>query len=187
MNKDALVNGLAALGYVHNGSNKTLTRHGKEDPAMDRAKIIQVVQEWLARYNFHRYHVVLTCGAASVMQGLRETTNDIDLDVHEDVWQWFATNRGSRSPEQALLGPMIQLPNRIAIHPRNWKLEMVKDNTMPDMLYDSIYTMLVRRTKLAYHPDRERSKQAQDLRELIELHRRWYNMSGQYFNVSEHV
>lgn len=144
---------------------------------MDRAEVIMKFQDWMKEYKIHRHDAILTCGSAAILHNLRVETNDLDIDVTHDVFDHFTI---THKVEKGLLGLMINVTPMIAIHLRDPTLGCVREY---GILYDTVDTLLKQRIRIAYHPDRNPEKIGTDMKEIMELHQRWFHTTGQYVHV----
>ncbi len=56
---------------------------------MNKETFIRKYDEFCRGYRLPRKHAVISAGGALMMFGLREETQDLDLDVPEDLYDWL--------------------------------------------------------------------------------------------------
>ncbi|WDS62426.1 hypothetical protein [Pseudomonas phage D6] len=62
-------------------------------------------------------YFIITAGSAAVMHGIRETTADIDLDVHQDVWERLKRIYPGMPVVEGICGPVMEFGELFDIHP----------------------------------------------------------------------
>ena len=56
---------------------------------MNRSQLISKVTKWANKEGHSLKRMVLTHGGATVLQGLRHSTNDVDIDVDQAIWAGY--------------------------------------------------------------------------------------------------
>lgn len=130
---------------------------------MDRTEIVKTIKDFAKRTEIDISMLVVGYGAAAVMHGLRETTNDIDLDVHEGIFTYVGSMYGS-SRGRGLTGEYITLG----------AMDFHVDGYTDIVEIDGIKVASHDRLRLQYewlanHPDRNPSKVAADLEMVRKL------------------
>lgn len=80
---------------------------------MNRNEIITAMSQFANEMGVSVDTLVLGYGAALVMHGLRESTNDLDLDVPSEMWHETAKKI---APVEGLLGPRLIWSEHIDLH-----------------------------------------------------------------------
>jgi hypothetical protein len=123
---------------------------------MDRIAIVEAVKAFCEANNVSIDDIVVGYGAAAVMHGIRHTTNDIDVDVHESEFEAIQKLDGIMG--KGLTGEFVSIGD-IDFH--------VEEHT-DFVLIDGIWvvgarTLLRQYRWLFNHPERMPEKRKKDL------------------------
>lgn len=75
---------------------------------MNKQDIVNKVKQFCNEHDIQTNRLVLGHGAAAVMHGIRESTNDLDVEVSEADFQWFWCMIGAK-PAEGLTGQTVEL------------------------------------------------------------------------------
>lgn len=56
---------------------------------MDKNALLRAYQDFLEYYDLKQHEAVLTAGGAMIVHDLIDTTKDVDLDVPQDIYDYF--------------------------------------------------------------------------------------------------
>ena len=112
----------------------------------------------------HPHHVVLSAGGALVMMGLREKTDDLDVDIQPSVFKWAALGRNVITEEN--VSPRVKYKENIDLHELS--------ETTAVVCIDGVWVyspgeMIIQKRHLATLPNRAFGKRERDLIELTQL------------------
>lgn len=110
------------------------------------------------------HEVVLSAGGALVMMGVRETTNDLDVDVRPGVFKWVAKIR--EIIIEANVNPRLKYDAYIDLH------ELSEDTGLACI--DGVWCyspreLLLQKRHLSDIPNRTQGKRERDLMEIVQL------------------
>lgn len=111
-------------------------------------------------------HVIVSAGGALLMLGLRDDTDDLDLDVRQIVYAAQSTRLGHSRQRRSSHGTYLDYSDQISLHvtPSHIRTQVVNGVT----LY-SINDLINQKEKLAHAPDRKPEKAEQDLKDIEAL------------------
>ncbi len=110
------------------------------------------------------HQVVLSAGAALVMLGIREETQDLDVDVSESVFKWLALKHPIITEDN--ISPRIAYREHIDVHVFNENTGVV---CVSGVWIYSPGEMLRQKLYLADIPNRTAGKRKKDLSEADQL------------------
>lgn len=82
---------------------------------MNKQQLIALMRSTAADLHISVNDVAVGFGGAMLLMGLREDTNDLDLDIPEAKWNYF--RRRGNEVREGLLGNYIDLTDVVSIHP----------------------------------------------------------------------
>ena len=111
-------------------------------------------------------HVIVSAGGALLMLGLRDGTDDLDLDVRQIVYAALSTRLGHSKQRRSSHGTYLDYTDKISLHvtPARITTQVVNGVT----LY-SINDLIKQKEKLAKAPDRKPEKAEQDRKDIEAL------------------
>lgn len=123
-----------------------------------------------------RHNILITCGAASVIHGLRETTNDIDVEVlKEKSWEKLLQTGG----EIKVYNALNEMPGAEVISVGNvdfhWRGGLAKDF---DWRKIGVYRAFMCSTKLHILEDRIKLAREKDVGDILKLKSVWCRLDN---------
>ena len=101
--------------------------------------------------------IVIGYGAAAVMHGIREQTNDIDIDTSQEIFEWVWCMEGAVAGK-GLTGQFVSLGDHMDFHVCDHE-----DKELIDGIWVVSKAELLRQYEWLYkHPDRLHNKRGQD-------------------------
>ena len=130
----------------------------------NKAQLKERYQKVIDYLNEPPHTVLLTAGGALVMMGLREQTEDLDLDIPESVYNWCAGNH----PVVEGLGGVsyVRMGNDVSFQKGIEERGLV---CIEGVWCYSPREMIHQKRWLATHPGRTESKRDQDLMDIRQL------------------
>lgn len=131
---------------------------------MNKDLVIARYQALVEKLGELPHHVVLSAGGALVMMGVREETEDLDVDVRPGVFKWCAQGRDLIVEDN--VSPRVVYDPFIDLH------ELSEDTGLACI--DGVYCysareMLIQKRHLASMPNRKPGKRERDLMEIVQL------------------
>ena len=128
---------------------------------MKKEDVIQHYRELVAALGEDPHHVVLSAGAAAVMMGIRDETDDLDVDVLPGVFKWVCGTKPVIVEEN--VSDRVAYSDHVDLH--------VLDEDRGVVCIDGIWVyspreLLAQKRKLAKMPNRTPGKM---LRDSIEI------------------
>jgi hypothetical protein len=113
-------------------------------------------------------HVVVSAGGALLMLGLRDDTDDLDLDVRQIVYAAMSARLGYSKQRHSSHGSYLDYTDKISLHamPKHIKTQVING-----VYVYSTDDLIKQKEKLAKAPDRKPEKAAQDQKDIEALHR----------------
>lgn len=130
---------------------------------LNKAQVVAEYKRFLESSKFPPTLVVLNAGALCVLLGVREETEDLDIDVDAEFFDYIASF-GS-TIETGLFGELIQYSPLVSIH---------KASGIPTEMYGSVcgYTLealIDQKVKMMHHPKRKPGKSEADAKDVGSL------------------
>lgn len=110
------------------------------------------------------HHVVLSAGGALVMMGVRETTEDLDVDVLPGIFKWASAGKQVITEEN--VSPRLEYDKFIDLHELNEDTGLA---CIEGVYCYSAREMLIQKRHLASIPNRLHGKRERDLMEIVQL------------------
>uniref|UniRef100_A0AB39CCR6 Uncharacterized protein n=1 Tax=Pseudomonas phage RVTF4 TaxID=3236931 RepID=A0AB39CCR6_9VIRU len=128
---------------------------------------------------------IVTAGAALVLHGLREETNDIDVDIHLRDYSLIKGNFPMHRLSPCLFGETMSIGTLLDIHMYEARPSTV---VIDGMVVLSVDALLDQYTRMYDHPARQKDKREADaiaigkLREIIDRRERAKPLTKETFN-----
>ncbi len=137
---------------------------------MDRKAIVSEVNAFCEKHGVSVDDIVVGYGAAAVLQGLRQSTIDIDVDVHPSEFSYF-TALPNAAKGTCLVGEFVSV-GKIDVH--------VEEHDTDYELIDGLWvvgkrTLLRQYRWLFYHPSRSADKRKRDFNIIRSITREFEN------------
>lgn len=130
---------------------------------MNREEFIQRYFAFCEELNLSPEDVLVSAGGALLMLGLREQTEDLDLDVDLDIYEQHVT---SENVAHSSLGEYINYNEYIALHPMMCPIERME---IDGVYIYSIPMLIQQKCDMLDMQDRIPEKRERDLRDLESL------------------
>lgn len=111
-------------------------------------------------------HVVVSAGGALLMLGLRDDTDDLDLDVRHIVYAALASRLGHSKQRRSSHGTYMDYSDSISLHVMP---SHIRPQCVNGVYLYSVNDLIIQKEKLARAPDRKPEKMAQDLKDIEAL------------------
>lgn len=110
------------------------------------------------------HHVVLSAGGALVMMGVRDKTDDLDVDVRPGVFTWAAVTHPKIVEEN--VSPRVQYNSFVDLHELNEDTGLA---CVEGVWCYSPRELLLQKRHLSNMPNRLLGKRERDLMEIVQL------------------
>lgn len=131
---------------------------------MNRDQVISRYKALVEKLDELPHHVVLSAGGALVMMGVREKTEDLDVDIRPSVFNWVGITLPKIAEENVSL--RIKYDSFIDLH-------VLSEDTglacIDGVWCYSAREMLLQKKHLANIPNRTPGKRERDLMEIVHL------------------
>lgn len=131
---------------------------------MNKEKVKEHYNALVATLGELPHNVLLSAGSALVMMGIRESTNDLDVDVLPGVLKWASHGRGFIEEEN--VSPRVKFSDHIDLHELDENTGRV---CIEGVYLYSPHALLIQKRHLAHIPNRPPIKREQDLMEIVQL------------------
>lgn len=131
---------------------------------MNKEKVKEHYQALVTALDELPHNVVLSAGAALVMMGIRENTNDLDADVPTAAFKNEARKNGIVEEEN--VNPRVKYTDHIELHELS---EYTGRVCIEGVYVYSPHALLQQKRHLAHIPNRPPIKREQDLMEIVQL------------------
>lgn len=130
---------------------------------LNKAQVVAEYKRFLESSKFPPTLVALNAGALCVLLGAREETEDLDIDVDGEFFEYIA-GLGAKI-ESGLFGELIQYSPLVSIH---------RASGIPTEMYGSVcgYTLealIDQKVKMMQHPKRKVGKSSADAKDVESL------------------
>jgi len=135
---------------------------------LNKEGIIAQVNALSVLLNVAPDNFVITAGSAAVMHGLREVTEDVDIDVMPHMWEYLKRHYPTHPIQKALCGEVMCFTPLVSIH-----LARVEDQYM-SMMLDGLEVLDLPSLRAQYlmlskHPSRTVEKLQRDKDTIINI------------------
>jgi len=131
---------------------------------MNKEAVIREYKKLVDELGEQPHEVVLSAGAALVMMGVRDETQDLDVDVRTNIFKWLSNGREIVQEENC--SPRIQYRKGVAIHEFSENTGVV---CIAGVWMYSPGELLIQKRYLANMPNRRFGKREKDLFEITQL------------------
>lgn len=131
---------------------------------MDKESVIRQYKKLVEELGEQPHSVVLSSGAALVMMGIRDQTQDLDVDVPANIFKWLGNTRQVIAEEHC--SPRIQYSPEVDVHELSEHTAVV---CIAGVWMYSPGELLLQKRHLANLPTRPAHKREKDLLEITEL------------------
>lgn len=133
---------------------------------MDRLSFARMYLAFCSVSGLHPSEVIISAGGALLMLGLRDGTDDLDLDVSEKVYREFKRTTGADKERSSSHGKYLDVTDNISLHIRPEGIEVQE---VEGVWIYSIADLIKQKTKLSIAPDRLPEKATQDKADIAAL------------------
>jgi len=131
---------------------------------MNKEAVIREYKKLVDELGEQPHEVVLSAGAALVMMGVRDQTEDLDVDVRSNIFKWLSNGR--KVIEEEHVSPRIEYRSNIDIHELSENTGVV---CIAGVWMYSPGELLIQKRYLANMPNRRFAKREKDLAEITQL------------------